>query len=101
MDKDDIVDMYDVGEYHSTSPVKKPVRLNGSGILTEIDIQGTKFHAVDAIKFAKLEEHIHKLHEKVSRYERLLQELQIQLRQKDQSIREILKELDNKVSHER
>ena len=59
------------------------------------------FTDLDLSEIAELEKHIHKLYEKVSRYERLLQELQVQLRQKDQSIREILKELDNKVSHER
>ena len=93
--------MYDTTELVDIKPTEPRSKIVKTGILCEVEISGQKFHTVDPVEFQKFENNINSLKHRLALTEQLIRQLQGQLRQRDQYIREIKRDLDTKVSHER
>jgi hypothetical protein len=96
----DIYDQYDTRDFVTEKTPQTNVKATRSGMITEVEIAGQKFHSVDPVEFAKLENLLNNLKQRLLITEQMVRQLQGQLRLKDKQIVDIRNALDTKVSHD-
>ena len=101
MEDDDIVDMYDTSSIEHQPVPTSNTKVQKSGVLLEVEINGSKFYTIDPVEFTRLQNLIQNLKNRQIINEQMIRQLQSSIKQRDQHIIRIKQDLDTKVSHER
>jgi len=93
-------DMYDTSDFQQEKEGKTTVNVKTTNrILKEVEINGSKFYSVDPVEFAKMENQLKSLKQRIDVVDQRVKMLDSIVKDKDIMINQLRRELDNKISY--
>ena len=93
-------DMYDTSDFQQEKEGKTTVNVKTTNrILKAVEINGSKFYSVDPVEFAKMENQLKSLKQRIDVVDQRVKMLDSIVKDKDIMINQLRRELDNKISY--